>query len=128
MSVGILSGEYHQALYCSTTDVAFGPLFSADDDVQSFLEWLSIDPRTITETELVSKKNEWSELPICTWCDKHTEDTLREWEGSSVTYQLCDECRDLLVDEDDLEYESDEGSFERLVDKADFDRKALREG
>ena len=128
MSVCILSGDTHQALYCSTSDFAFGPIFSIDDDVAAFLEWLPDDARRYTDAELESKKIEWSELPICTYCDKHTEDTLREWKGSSVTYQLCDECHDLLVDEDDLEFEADEGSYERLVDKADFDRKALREG
>ncbi len=46
-------------MYCSTTGVAFGPMFDDRDELVAFLEWwdlqgdLKIDPRKFTTPELV---------------------------------------------------------------------------
>lgn len=53
------------AMFCSTSDWAFGPVFSdsdthdAADRVDSFLRFLKIDPRILDETELEQKYGEW---------------------------------------------------------------------
>lgn len=52
------------ALYCSTTDVAFGPIFydegeGADAEAELFLKWLRVDPRSFSDGELQSKYSEW---------------------------------------------------------------------
>jgi hypothetical protein len=53
------------ALYCSTTDVAFGPVFSEDGDkdagerAEAFLRFLQIDARKFTDEELQTKYSEW---------------------------------------------------------------------
>jgi len=40
---------------------AFGPIFYEDDDVEDFLEWLTLDARTLTDIELNNKYYEWKE-------------------------------------------------------------------
>ena len=53
------------ALYCSTSDVAFGPVFTegydrdADERAEAFLRWLQTDPRRLTDSELQTKYSEW---------------------------------------------------------------------
>ena len=53
------------ALYCSTTDVAFGPVFydeggkDADERAEAFLRWLPDDPRRYDESELQSRYSAW---------------------------------------------------------------------
>ena len=53
------------AMFCSTTDWAFGPVFSdtethdAAERVDSFLRFLKVDPRTLDEPELEKKYGEW---------------------------------------------------------------------
>jgi hypothetical protein len=72
MGVHILSDDGRRdypgssaVLYCSTTDWAFGPVFSGDDDhdaserAEAFCRWLRIDPRTLTDTELEAKYSAW---------------------------------------------------------------------
>ena len=54
MSVEIVENKYHKVLICNTTDNAFGPVFSADDDVEGFLLWLGKDVRTYPESEIMS--------------------------------------------------------------------------
>tara|TARA_R110000772_G_scaffold15512_1_gene44964 strand:- start:3446 stop:3649 length:204 start_codon:yes stop_codon:yes gene_type:complete len=63
MGVHILTDQTdnHKALYCSTTMQAFGPIFYEDDDVEDFLEWLTLDARTLTDSELNNKYYEWKE-------------------------------------------------------------------
>ena len=56
------------ALYCSTTGVAFGPVFG-DSDVdpfpdayeraEAFLRWLPMDPRVLDDGTLQLKYSEW---------------------------------------------------------------------
>jgi len=41
------------ALYCSTTDWAFGPVFEAREEAEAFLRWLRpLDPRSMSEANL----------------------------------------------------------------------------
>jgi hypothetical protein len=53
------------ALYCSTTDTAFGPLFNdgehweADERAEAFLRWLRIDPRKFDESHLQERYSAW---------------------------------------------------------------------
>jgi hypothetical protein len=53
------------ALYCSTTDVAFGPLFEesdkweADERAEAFCRWLVTDPRILSESDLMARYSEW---------------------------------------------------------------------
>ncbi len=52
-------------LYCSTSDVAFGPLFSEDDwrdsedRAAAFLIFLDMDARRYSDAELMAKYSEW---------------------------------------------------------------------
>ncbi len=59
MGVGIIEGEYNKVLYCNTSMVAFGDVFSEDEDPQEFLEWLTMDARIYTPRELSQKMSEW---------------------------------------------------------------------
>ena len=59
MSVITLMTTDYQALACDTAMVAFGPLFSLDEDVDAFLEWLPQDPRRYSQTELCNMATEW---------------------------------------------------------------------
>ncbi len=53
------------ALYCSTSDFAFGPVFCDDKEhdaterAEAFLRWLKIEPRRLTDAELERKYSEW---------------------------------------------------------------------
>ena len=51
-------------LYCSTTGVAFGPVFASSFDAEDFLDWfrnncVPPDPRDLTPTELVAAYARW---------------------------------------------------------------------
>ncbi len=87
------------ALYCSTTERAFGPIFhdegeGADAEAQAFLKWLKGDARRYTETELNQKHSEWlvARKSICELCG--------EWpaeEGGAI----CSVCAVSPLDLDD---------------------------
>ncbi len=67
MGVRILSDVEHNlaALYCSTTDTAFGPVFyggdglDADERAERFLKWLPQDARRYLEAELAAHYADW---------------------------------------------------------------------
>jgi hypothetical protein len=73
MGVRILYDSKHglAALYCSTSDWAFGPVFSDDDEASAsdqaevFSDWLSKDARSYPDQELERKLAEWRVLPKC---------------------------------------------------------------
>lgn len=94
MSVRILSNEDDTmaALYCSTTDWAFGPVvytqatkMSAHQLMVKFLEFIVVDARVFSEAELASKWNEFHALDwkLCTEC----HDELAP--GSAETCEKC---------------------------------------
>lgn len=65
MGVRIL-GNRTTALYCSTTDWAFGPVIyedsqhDAEERAEAFLRWLGPrDPRRFTDTELQNAYSQW---------------------------------------------------------------------
>ena len=62
MGVEIIENEYHKALFCNTTCVAFGPVFSSDDDVEEFLQWLPLDAREYDNAELQNKFYEFNDI------------------------------------------------------------------
>jgi hypothetical protein len=64
MSVEILydSERSVASLYCTTDDVAFGPIFrgaEAREDAEAFLEWLPNDPREYPPYDLVYVHRAW---------------------------------------------------------------------
>ena len=67
MGVRILHDERAEiaALFCSTSDWAFGPVFynkgdkDAYERVQAFLDWLKVDPREVREAILQGRYSEW---------------------------------------------------------------------
>lgn len=63
MSVRVTSTDGKAALYDSTSDVAFGPVFDTDDDARAFLEHLEEigerDPRVIPAAELAELAREF---------------------------------------------------------------------
>ena len=69
MSVCVLRGENEAAMYCNTSDWAFGPVFSgpyAADDAEAFLTWHFKkygDPRSCDDSELERHYGEWRALP-----------------------------------------------------------------
>lgn len=84
MGVRIL-GDYKRAvMYCSTTDWAFGPVFSDDDEhdaderIHAFLRWLKVDPRTFEDAELESKYCEWRSQEKAQWKAEKLQQEL-EW-------------------------------------------------
>lgn len=80
MSVRILYANrdtYSEAaLYCSTTDTAFGPIFHGDDDhdaeerAEAFLDWLHRDARQYNDSELSAKYSEWLDKEKEYWAEK----------------------------------------------------------
>lgn len=67
------------ALYCSTTDLAFGPVFSstiehdAEERVESFLRYLKCDPRSINEAKLMQAYENWRDQEEDQW-NREAED------------------------------------------------------
>ena len=61
MSVQILtdskSGE--SCMFCNTSDWAFGPVFDRDEDPFEFMEWLAIDPRELSDSDLEKRVWGW---------------------------------------------------------------------
>ncbi|HZO51192.1 MAG TPA: hypothetical protein VFB63_00680 [Bryobacteraceae bacterium] len=61
------------ALYCSTTDVAFGPVFydgdehNAGERAEAFTRWLKRDARTLTDSELQRAYSEWLAQESAQW-------------------------------------------------------------
>jgi hypothetical protein len=46
-------------LYCSTTGIAFGPVFDSHADAEDFSDWLGRDARFFTAEELLEQYVEW---------------------------------------------------------------------
>jgi len=69
MSIGIWRDEEKRigGLYCNTDEIAFGPVFGAEEDPQDFLDWYEdstkasryIDVRRLTATYLTHLVDEW---------------------------------------------------------------------
>lgn len=62
------------ALYCSTSDWAFGPVFYGDREhdaterAEAFCRWLGMrDPRRLTEHELLIAYNAWRVQEAAQW-------------------------------------------------------------
>jgi len=62
MSVRIIEGtDGYKCLYNSVTMTAFGPIFYDEDDVEDFLEWVKVDPRTCSPEALDKIVHQWRE-------------------------------------------------------------------
>ncbi len=53
----------NRRFYCTTSDTYFGPVFRTDDDGEGFMGWLSADPRTYANDELVTLYTDYARLP-----------------------------------------------------------------
>jgi hypothetical protein len=75
MSVQILEDNDGRAVfYCSTTDWAFGPVFPSREAAELFLETYPQDPRSLTDAELLSRFNEFTQGYICECGNLRNED------------------------------------------------------
>jgi hypothetical protein len=80
MGVRIISDNYNAALYCSTSDIAFGPVFydegdrSARERAESFLRFLGRDARQFTDAALVDLYVEWVMQEPEQWKKEEAED------------------------------------------------------
>ena len=58
-----VSDKTNACLYCSTTGIAFGPVFASSFDANDFLDWYRnnsvSDLRDLTPTELVAAYAKW---------------------------------------------------------------------
>ena len=86
MGVRTLRDGSLAAMYCSTTDTAFGPVFyeedghDAEDRIEAFIDWLNpIDARHYTEAELRAKYNDFRAQENEYWKAKEKE--LEDEEG-----------------------------------------------
>lgn len=98
MGVRTLRGDDQACMYCSTTDWAFGPVFSddgnhgAEERIESFLRWFArngntgplhySDPRQLTDSELESKYTDWRAQEEAQWAaeEKAEEDKWKDEE------------------------------------------------
>jgi hypothetical protein len=75
MSVRILSDGETAAFYCSTTEVAFGPLVHDDETgdhdaverAEAFLRWLPQDARRYADGDLVTQFAAWRAQEAAQW-------------------------------------------------------------
>lgn len=73
MSVRILHDDGTAALYCSTTEIAFGPLIHDETDhdaverAEAFIRWLPQDARHYDEKALLSLFSEWRAQEDAQW-------------------------------------------------------------
>ena len=61
MGLKILTSEDGQCFYDSVTMTAFGMVHEGDHDLQDFAEWLPMDARKYSLSELSDKYYEWLE-------------------------------------------------------------------
>lgn len=105
MSVQILEGECgYKVMYCSTTMWAFGSIFYHEEDVDSFLKWLRDDPRSLTDSDLSQKIEEWRSSEECEDCDGTgvNQFSCCDRDMRSNDWGVCPECKEhWTVDEDD---------------------------
>ena len=74
MGVRVLHNDDMAALYCSTTDIAFGPVFyddhghDADERALAFLRWLAPrDARLFTDPQLIDLYSQWRAQEVEQW-------------------------------------------------------------
>ncbi len=100
MGVRILTDGDNAVLYCSTSDWAFGPVFSADTHgrdaaymAQRFLDWLAPDPREIGDELLANKY-----VQFLDWSENHF--TKKDYdEGLETPLCLKSRAYDLMAEE-----------------------------
>ena len=85
MGVRILSDRDSDqaALFCSTTEWAFGPIFhddgdhDADERAEAFCRWLGArEPRRMTDAELRAAYQEWRSQEAAQWTEEEAESNL----------------------------------------------------
>ena len=64
MGVRIMEGNREgdsqgACLYCSTTTWAFGPICEDADQEEAFCDWLAVDPRSFSDSELTAKYSDF---------------------------------------------------------------------
>jgi hypothetical protein len=103
MSVRILESGDTAAFYCSTSEVAFGPLVHEDDRhdaeerAEAFLRWLPQDARRYDEAELLRQFSAWLVQEAAQWArEAGCQGCGAQWEGDDdvVPPAYCDACAD----------------------------------
>jgi hypothetical protein len=100
MSVRILDNGDTCVFYCSTSEVAFGPLVhengdhAADERAEAFLRWLPQDARRYDDADLLAKFADWRAQEEEQWArEAGCQNCGAKWEGEDMpppTY--CDDC------------------------------------
>lgn len=100
MSVRTIGDGQQAAMYCSTTDVAFGPVFSEknwhepEERIESFLRWCATtptwsqykplnlssrhDPRELSEADLMRAYSDWLAQEDAQWKAEETAENVEE--------------------------------------------------
>jgi hypothetical protein len=103
MSVRILDNGDIAAFYCSTSEVAFGPLVHEDDDhdaverAEAFLRWLPQDARYYDDGALLAQFATWRAQEAAQWArEAGCEGCGAAWEGDDdvTPPAYCDVCAD----------------------------------
>lgn len=74
------SSHSYAVMYCSTTMVAFGPVFDdndghdAEERIELFLGWLPLDARKYSSAELQTKYSEFLAIEDKLWREKDGEE------------------------------------------------------
>lgn len=85
MGVRILSDRFadQACLYCSTSCVAFGPVFTDSDDhdaderAEAFTRWLKRDARQLTDSEMQIAYSEWLAQEAAQWAAEAAEEAAQ---------------------------------------------------
>jgi hypothetical protein len=94
----LTSDESAVALYCSTTMVAFGPVFDDSEAAESFLHWVGEmslpDPRTYSDDEWSKVMATWGAVPKCWICGHGITDDVRLAYvfANQITKPECTDC------------------------------------
>jgi hypothetical protein len=105
MSVRILDNGDTAAFYCSTSEVAFGPLVhedgdhAADERAEAFLRWLPQDARRYDEAELLAQFSAWLVQEAAQWArEAGCQGCGATWEGDEddtvMPPAYCEHCAD----------------------------------
>jgi len=95
MGVRILeSTDGYKCLYDSVTMTAFGPIFYEKHDVLDFLEWLTVDARTLTSEQLADKQVEYDEFQEEEVSDCCCALPRGNGDNDSKDYGICPDCGD----------------------------------
>jgi hypothetical protein len=83
MGTRIISNNDGAVMYDSVNHWAFGPVFWTYEHADDFIKWVKVDPRTLTEKELIKQFGFWSDER----CDEDGE--LIDEMAAALAYDAC---------------------------------------